>query len=251
LGDAQLRVIRLFGCEATLKKVIHKIVVGDLEMPIISDQDKERLRKHFEILTDEVKITMFTQEFECPYCQDTRELLQEVVAINPKISLEVYDFVRDAEKAKNLGVDKIPAIIVTGKKPYRIRFFGIPGGYEFISLMEAIVDASRGTTSLSQASKDRIRKIDKPIHIQVFVTTTCPYCPSMVRLAHQLAVESELVTADMIEGLEFPHLAQKYGVMGVPKTIINETFELVGAIPESPFIGQVLQVVKPSVPSTA
>jgi len=219
-------------------------------MTILSDHDREHLSKHFEALTDNVKITMFTQEFECPYCKDTRELLQEVAALNPKIQLEVYDFVKDAEKAKILGVDKIPAIVVTGKKACRVRFFGIPAGYELISLMEAILDASSGTTSLSQASKDKIKQIDKPVHIQVFVTTTCPYCPMMVRLAHQLAIESELVTADMIEGMEFPHIAHKYGVMGVPKTIINETSELVGAIPEEHFVEQVLQAVKQRAPST-
>jgi len=219
-------------------------------MSVLSDHDKEHLKRLFETLTDEVTVTMFTQEFECPYCKDTRALLQEVAALSPKIRLEVYDFVKDAQKAKDLGVDKIPAIIVTGKKPYRMRFFGIPAGYEFISLMEAITDASKGTTSLSQATKDRIKQITKPVHIQVFVTTVCPYCPSMVRLAHQLAVESELVTADMIEGMEFPHLAHKYGVMGVPKTIINETFEVVGAVPEEHFIGQVIQVANPTTPST-
>jgi glutaredoxin-like protein len=222
-----------------LMKVICQTKAGNLKMPVLSDHDREHLRKHFETLADEVTVTMFTQEFECPYCKDTRELLQEVAALNPKIRLGVYDC-----------VDKIPVIIVAGKKPYRMRFFGIPAGYEFVSLMEAIIDASKGTTSLSQTSKDRIRRITKPVHIQVFVTTTCPYCPSMVRLAHQLAVESELVTADMIEGMEFPHLAYKYGVMGVPKTIINETFEVVGAVPEEHFVNRVIQVANSATPST-
>ncbi len=51
-------------------------------------------------------------------------------------------------------------------------------------------------------------------------------------LAHQLAVESDLVRADMVEVIEFPHLATKYQVMGVPRTVINETIQIEGAMPE-------------------
>ena len=60
-------------------------------------------------------------------------------------------------------------------------------------------------------------------------------------LAHAIAVESPLVVADAIEAQEFPELAARYGVMGVPKTIVNDTVEFVGALPEDQFVRNVLE----------
>ena len=97
---------------------------------------------------------------------------------------------------------------------------------------------------MKEEIKEEIRKIDESLHIQVFVTPTCPYCPTMVHLAHQMAVENKKIKADMIEAIEFPHLAQKYEVMGVPKTIINEKREIVGAVPEEIFLQEIKEAVK-------
>ena len=65
-----------------------------------------------------------------------------------------------------------------------------------------------------------------------------------MRLAHQMAVESDLVTGDMVEATEFPHLALKYNVMGVPKTIVNETVSFEGAVPEASFLANVQKAVQ-------
>ncbi|MCS4541999.1 MAG: thioredoxin family protein [Euryarchaeota archaeon] len=105
---------------------------------------------------------------------------------------------------------------------------------------------SIGTTNLSERTKDRLKSINKPIHIQVFVLPTCPHCPKAVRLAHQLATESDFIRADVIEATEFPHLAHKYNVMGVPKIVINEIIEFAGAIPEDHFIEHIMLALHPS-----
>ncbi len=60
-------------------------------------------------------------------------------------------------------------------------------------------------------------------------------------LAHQLAIESDWITADMIEATEFPDLVRRYAVSGVPKTVINETLWIDGAVPKTEFIGRVLE----------
>jgi len=114
----------------------------------------------------------------------------------------------------------------------RIRFFGIPAGYEFTSLLDAILSVSKGDTILSQQAKEELKALQKEIHLQVFVTPTCPYCPRAVVLAHHMALVSEKVTADMVEATEFQDMAIKYQVMGVPKTIINEKYSQEGAAPE-------------------
>jgi glutaredoxin-like protein len=116
-----------------------------------------------------------------------------------------------------------------------VRIFGIPYGYELQTLIEAITSVSRGTTDLSDKTKEILKDIKKPVHIQVFVTLTCPHCPAAAAIAHKLAVESDMIRADVIDATEFPALAQKYSVIGVPKVVINEKVEFVGAFNEDLF----------------
>ena len=115
---------------------------------------------------------------------------------------------------------------------YGIRFYGIPSGYEFVSLLEAIKLVGGAAPSLSPATLQALETLTEPLHLQVFVTPTCPYCPRAVVLAHQMAFASSLVQADMVEATEFPQLSMKYNVMGVPRTVVNEEIHIEGAVPE-------------------
>jgi glutaredoxin-like protein len=208
---------------------------------LIPDDKKEPLKNDFkQKLEHPVKILMFTQEVECRFCSDTRELVQELATLNDKISVEVYDFVADAQKAKEYGVDKIPALVVIGEKDYGVRIYGIPYGYELQTLIEAVINVSKGKTDLSDKTKAILAEVKAPVHIQVFVSLTCNNCPVAAAVAHKLAVESDLVRADVIDGSEFPQLAQKYAVVGVPKVIINEKIEFMGAFNEDLFAEYVL-----------
>ena len=205
-------------------------------MSLLPEDKKEAIRDEFKKkLEGPVKIVMFTQEMECRFCSDTRQIVQDMATLNDKITTEIYDFIANAEKAKELGIDKIPAIAVIGKKDYGVRIYGIPYGYEIQTLIEAIVNVSRGKTDLSDKTKEILVDIKTPVHIQVFVTLTCPHCPSAAAIAHKLAVESDMIRADVIDATEFPQLAQKYNVMGVPKVVINEKVEFVGAFNEDLF----------------
>ncbi len=209
---------------------------------MLNERDRQTVKKMFgRELDGSVRILLFTQEFECDYCALTREIVEELEQLSDgRIELRAYDFQKDEPQALRYGVDKIPAILLHGRREYGIRFFGVPSGYEFSTLLEDIVDVSKGVSRLSQQTKEKLKTITKPTHIKVFVTPTCPYCPRAVRTAHQMALESEYVTADMIESIEFPHLANKYQVMAVPKTVINETVSFEGALPESHFLEHVL-----------
>jgi glutaredoxin-like protein len=202
-------------------------------MMLLSDAIKNQVRNEIADLPAAVRLVMFTQEFECQYCKDTRALVQEVADLSDSLTAEVYDFVTDKQMADDLGIDKIPAIAVVGQADYGVRLYGIPGGYEFTSLLHAIKNVGAGITNLSEQTLQFLETVDEPVHVQVFVTPTCPYCPSAVVLAHQMAIASPMVRADMVEATEFPHLSIKYNVMGVPRTIINETVFVEGAVPES------------------
>ena len=146
----------------------------------------------------------------------------------------------NADKAKEYCIDKIPALAIIGAKDYGVRIYGIPYGYELQTLIEAVVNVSRGRTDLSDKTKAILAEVKAPVHIQVFVTLTCPHCPVAAAVAHKLAIESPMVRADVIDASEFPQLAQKYAVIGVPKIIINEKVEFVGAFNEDLFAEHVL-----------
>lgn len=210
-------------------------------MSLIPNEHREHIRSELdEKMEKPVKLIMFTQEIECKFCAETRQLIQEMAALNEKIQVEIYDFVANSEKAKEYGVDKVPAIVIVGEKDYGVRFYGLPHGYEFQTLIEVLTNVSKGKTDLSDKTKEMLKEIKTPVHIQVFVTLTCPYCPTVASIAHKFAIENDLIKADVIDAGEFPHLGHKYGIMGVPKTVINEKIEFVGVLPEDLFLEHIL-----------
>jgi len=218
-------------------------------MTLIQPKEREFIAKEFsQKLVNDVKIVVFTQEIPCSFCRDTVEVAQELASISPKIKVEIYDFVKDQMKVKEYRIDKIPAMAIVGAKDYGVRFYGVPAGYEFTSLIGSITDVSRGESGLSQKTKDLLRTIDQSVHIQVFVTPTCPFCPAVVRLAHRLAIESDMIWADMIEANEFVPLTQKYGVMGIPKIVVNEKIEVGGAVSEDLLVGHIMHALSQQQP---
>lgn len=206
---------------------------------VLSDTQKEHLRKHFSELTNDVELAVFTQELECAFCKDARELILELGALSPKIKTKVYDFVKNGDEDIKYNIKKIPAIAIVGKKDYGIRYYGLPAGYEFSVIVDAIFDVSKGVTALPESIKQKLAEIKKPVHIQVFVSPTCPFCPRAAKIAYQFAIESEFIKSDVIEMTEFPYLVQKYGVMSVPHIVINEDTSFIGAQPPEVFVEQI------------
>jgi glutaredoxin-like protein len=201
-------------------------------MPLLNEEIAGHVKEELASLAGPVRLIVFTQEIECEFCAETRQLVEEIAQLSDQLTAEVYDFVADQEKVRELGIDKIPAIAVVGQEDYGVRLYGIPSGYEFASLLHAIQAVAAGKPELSEETLQVLADLTTPVHIQVFVTPTCPYCPVSVVLAHEMAIASSLVRADMVEAMEFPHLATKYQVMGVPRTVINETVSIEGAAPE-------------------
>jgi len=223
-------------------------------MQLLNEEVRDFARKKFEAeLLNPVNLVYFMKEKstlivpgkepeqDYNFCPETKQLLEELSSLTDKIKLTVYDLEKDQNQATEFQIDKVPATIIMSDQDYGIRFFGIPSGYEFMSLLEAIVDVSRGETELSQETREALKNLDKEVNIKIFVTPTCPYCPMTVRLGHQMALESPLVRASMIEASEFPQLTQQYEVFGVPKSIFNESLSLEGAVPEEMFLEQVLR----------
>ena len=138
----------------------------------MNDKQIEQLREAFAQLAHPVEIVMFTQEFECESCTVIRGLLEEIGALSDTITITIKDFVADAEEAAKYKVNKIPAIIIIGERDYGIRFFGIPGGYEFTTFIKDIINVSRREHGLPDAIVTELEKVDKPVHLQVLVSPT-------------------------------------------------------------------------------
>jgi len=210
-------------------------------MPTINEKIMTQIKETFKDLKNPVKLVVFTQEFECLYCEENRNLIQNIVKASPLLSVEVFDFVKNQDKVKEYGIEMIPAIVVKGEKDYGIRFFGIPGGYEFISLIEAIKMVGTGESGLSTMTKTMLKKVRKPMDIKVFVTLTCPYCPPAVAMAQKFAFENDLIRANMVESSQFVPLSNKFRVYAVPKIVINDSIEFEGSVPEEKFLEQVVK----------
>lgn len=216
-------------------------------MALLSYEDAEAVRSQFASkLTGPVKLIVATSADDCLYCPEVLGLAEELAALSEQITVAHHDL-SDAAIAA-YGLDKTPAIAVvaangSGDTDYGIRFYGIPSGYEFMSLLDAIYTVGGTAPQLQASTQAFLDTLEEDLHIQVFVTPTCPYCPRAVILAHHLAYASPRVTADMVEATEFPELSDRYQVMGVPRTVINETVHQEGAAPEAMLLQKLRQAV--------
>jgi alkyl hydroperoxide reductase subunit F len=212
---------------------------------VIDEETRAQLQGIFKGLVSPVRLVFFTQKNACPTCAQQLELLKDLTSLSSKLELTVYDFVLHGDEAMSYKIDKIPATAVIGKRDYGIRFYGLTAGYEFSSLIQAILMVSTGSSGLDPQVEELVKSIKEQVHLQVMVTLTCPYCPRMVHVADQFALVNQNIRADMVEASEFPQLAQRYNVTGVPKTIINEAHFFEGAIPAGTVYIEILKAVSP------
>ncbi len=150
-------------------------------MPLLNESDAQEIRKLFaERLTEPVTVHLYTQHSsplavpsaQCQTCRETGELLAELAGLSKQIKIVTHDLVAEAGEAKRQGIERIPALVLQGKGRGTVRYFGIPAGYEFAVLIEALFDVSRGTTGLSPATRQQVANLPKPVHLEVLVTPT-------------------------------------------------------------------------------
>lgn len=147
-------------------------------MALLSPADQDKLREAFTEMTSRVKIVFFTQTLECETCLQTRQIIDELPALTEKVTIEEVNLVLDAEHARQFGIDRVPALAIVGvdaqgvEHDSRIRFVGTPAGYEFISLVQAVLLVGGREPNLSAESRQKLAAIAEPITIQVFTTPT-------------------------------------------------------------------------------
>jgi glutaredoxin-like protein len=215
----------------------------------LDDNIKAELRKQLSVLTSNVKMVLFSKELDCQFCRETKDVLTELAGVSDKISLEVKNIIIDKELAEKFGVDKTPATVLLdeNRTDYGIKFYGIPSGYEFVSLLEDLKLLGTGKTGFSAELENEIKNVNTDVHMQVFVTQTCPYCPQAVITAHKFAYLNGKIKSDMVEATEFPDLSSKYNVRGVPRTVVNEKSFIEGAAPEQMVFDKVKEALAQAV----
>lgn len=144
---------------------------------LLNEQVVGQIREAFANLTHPVQLLFFGAEENCEYCGETERLLAEISETDDKVGLTRYDLKKDAEIAAQYKVDKVPAIVVASKDGEQVmdlgvQFSGIPAGYEFSTLINDIILASKRDSGLGDATREFLRTLTKPLHLQVFVTPT-------------------------------------------------------------------------------
>jgi alkyl hydroperoxide reductase subunit AhpF len=141
-------------------------------MGLLGDADVAEIRERLLAMENPVKLVHFTQELNLQYGRETRQLLEELAQISDKLTLETYNFLIDKEKVAEYEVDKVPATVIRNGKDYGIRFFGLPAGYEFSALLDAILAVSAGDSGLQPESREKLAQLSQPLHLEVFSTPT-------------------------------------------------------------------------------
>jgi glutaredoxin-like protein len=211
----------------------------------------KQIEEAFGELQEHVQVLYFGSRDHCDTCAETQQLLEEVTAVNDKIQLSVYDLQENRDIAERFNVTNVPGIVIAAKndadvKNLGVQFSGTPSGYEFSTLINDIVAVSRRDSALTETTREFLQQLDQPVHLQVFVTPSCPYCPRAVLLAHQMAMENpQMIRAEGVEATEFPELADRFNVRGVPQTVINSGAGIVvGAVPEQNLLAEIIRVLQ-------
>lgn len=212
---------------------------------LITAEIAGQIEEIFADLEGAVKIVFFSKSEDCDYCDEIDQLIGEVAELSDKISVEVHDLTDAADLAEKHGVKYAPTLVMLAQDgetltDFGVRLLGAPAGHEFTTLIHDIIYVSKRRTDLDEDTRQYLQALTEPLLLQVFVTPTCPYCPQAVLLAHQMAMESDFVQAEMVEATEYSDLANQFMVSGVPQTTINSGMaRVVGAVPAHTLVEQI------------
>jgi glutaredoxin-like protein len=203
---------------------------------MLSEGDRASLERRFaQGMKDDVTLLLFVDEGSAME-RELTDFANTLAQTNPKIKVDV----QKAEDGKNqrmreLHIEHWPCLVLVKGDFTRIRYYGIPAGYELPSLVDAIVELSSMRTTLSPKARSALATVRRKANIKIFILTTCQFCPIVARHAYRGAIESPRVTAEIIDSQMFPDLATRHSVMGVPKIILNDNLDITGAITDVEF----------------
>lgn len=203
---------------------------------MISEADGSAIaRKFAQGMKEDVTLEVFV-DGGTTISKQLAELANLLSGLSDKVKVGVHE-AQDGknQRLKDLRLEHWPALVLTKGDFSRIRYYGLPIGYELPAITDAIVELSMARTPLSPKARAMLSTVRRRANIKVFVLTTCPFCPTVARHAFRAAIESPRVTSEVIDSQMFPDLAARHSVMGVPKIILNDNLDITGAVTDVEF----------------
>ncbi len=201
---------------------------------VLGEKVRDNLKKIFEKLKDPVLIVFRGKNDKTS--EEIKDILKEVSSLSDKIQFE---------ESNELDCIDYPCFSVTiPGKDLGIRFMGKPTGGEFQVLIDTIIMISTNDYKISERVEEIVEEIDRDVDIKVFVTSSCGFCPPAIKMAYSFAMVNNFIKATVIDCYSFQELAIKYNVAAVPKTVINDRVEFIGAKEDNEFLGYIIEAVE-------
>jgi len=204
---------------------------------MFSDNDRAALERRFSSMVEPITLMVFGDDG--PLSKQLTDLANALAATSQKIKVEVVqaDGGR-SPRMKELKLDHWPVLVPTRGDFSRIRYYGVPAGYEVAPIVEGLVELSTSRTGLSPKAREALATVRRKANIKIFVLPTCHFCPIVAKHAYRATIESKNVSVDVIDARMFPDLATRHSVMGVPKVILNDNLDITGAMDEVEFFNK-------------
>jgi glutaredoxin-like protein len=200
-------------------------------MKLLTEKNRTEISLLIGDLKNKVKILAFYSDASCPTCQDTIQYIEEICELNDNINVMKYEKTVHSEIFLKYKISLVPAILISNIESdnSRFRFYGIPSGYEIHSFVHVIRMVSGTANKIEPEIIERIKKLNKSFHLEVFITPTCSFCPQAVINGHILSYYNEYITCNMIESISMKEYVKQYNISSVPVTLINGIIKINGS----------------------
>ena len=149
-----------------------------MQEKLLNDEISARIKEFFDTqVINPVELNYFTNNDECETCEEAIQLFGELAELSDEISFSTYDIEEHTQLAQQYNIQNTPALVICARDQnktidYGIRFLGIPSGYEFTSLLQAIGMVSKRDSGLKPGTRKELEALQVPLLLKVFVTPT-------------------------------------------------------------------------------
>lgn len=203
---------------------------------ILSTAERESIAHRLaQGMKDEVTLLLFVDGAPL-LSEELKEFGNMMAGLSQRIKVDIQTADEGKnEKMRQLHIENWPCMVLVKGDFSRIRYYGIPLGYELPPMVDAMIELSSSRTPLSPVARTALSTVRRRANIKLFVLQTCHFCPTVARHSYRAAIESKNVTSEIIDTSLFPDLAARHSVMGVPKIILNDNMDITGAMAEADF----------------
>lgn len=214
---------------------------------MISERTQEIIKTSAKQLNKPVRLVLFTSDRGCEACPDMLGLAQAIKDHFNKIALESYDLIMDRDKSQQYGIELVPSLVLQGGDGETVTFCGLIEDVFLIILLDTIQSLSTTKLWFPDDVRRVLKHLDHDVKIRVFVESDCPLCRPVAETAIGLALESRLVSTDVIVADDYPELIKKHNIKELPMTIFGKNLQMEGHVSETEFLEMIFEAegIKP------